>query len=287
MISGYENLARATFTCTPTDADTGRLDVAPDPPAYGTKLRWSAPKLIAAANERAPGANVRTLHVYAARPREGRPRHGGRSPAPQPTTPAATVQRRTPQDGYRGALEAHRETAPPRRVDPGTAEAVGRQTRAMREPRQRAFPESGTSSDDQPTPIEAARVQRRRESDATRALALRRGGTRRPGGRRGRPPCRSPLCCEPRSDRSSCREVTVGQPRAREAVGAGQTDRVRMGDPRAARKKTSKSSKRRQQVLARREHVLYPGYVFCSPSEAEQALGGARAGELLAQHGES
>ncbi|MFF3062435.1 hypothetical protein [Streptomyces sp. NPDC057909] len=52
-----------------------------------------------------------------------------------------------------------------------------------------------------------------------------------------------------------------------------------------ARKKTSKSSKRRQQVLARREHVLHPGYVFCPPSEAEQALGATRAGELLAQHG--
>ncbi|MEU1458616.1 hypothetical protein [Streptomyces avermitilis] len=32
------------------DADTGRLDVVPDAPAYGTKLRWSAPKLTAAAN---------------------------------------------------------------------------------------------------------------------------------------------------------------------------------------------------------------------------------------------
>ncbi|MDT6988052.1 hypothetical protein ACFSUJ_34035 [Streptomyces lusitanus] len=52
-----------------------------------------------------------------------------------------------------------------------------------------------------------------------------------------------------------------------------------------ARKKTTESSKRRQQVLARREHVLYPGYVFCPPSEAEQALGAERAGELLAQYG--
>lgn len=48
-------------------------------------------------------------------------------------------------------------------------------------------------------------------------------------------------------------------------------------------KKTTKSSKRRQQVLSRREHVLYPGYVFCAPSEAEQALGAERADELLAQ----
>ncbi|MFE2039162.1 hypothetical protein ACFXBB_39280 [Streptomyces scopuliridis] len=29
------------------DADTGRLDVVPDAPAYGTKLRWIAPTLIA------------------------------------------------------------------------------------------------------------------------------------------------------------------------------------------------------------------------------------------------
>ncbi|MGW7752655.1 DciA family protein [Streptomyces violaceusniger] len=37
------------------DADTGRLDVVPDAPGYGTKLRWSAPKLIAAANTEALG----------------------------------------------------------------------------------------------------------------------------------------------------------------------------------------------------------------------------------------
>ncbi|MCX4658143.1 hypothetical protein [Streptomyces uncialis] len=29
------------------DADNGRLDVAPDAPAYGTKPRWSPPRLIA------------------------------------------------------------------------------------------------------------------------------------------------------------------------------------------------------------------------------------------------
>ncbi|MEV6810248.1 DciA family protein [Streptomyces sp. NPDC051132] len=45
------------------DADTGRLNVAPDAPAYGTQLRWSAPKLIAVANEMVREANVRALHV--------------------------------------------------------------------------------------------------------------------------------------------------------------------------------------------------------------------------------
>ncbi len=60
------------------DADTGRLDVAPDAPAYGTKLRWSAAKLVAAANEK----GARRERPHAARPgartREGRARHGGR-----------------------------------------------------------------------------------------------------------------------------------------------------------------------------------------------------------------
>ncbi|MGC4986615.1 hypothetical protein ACLQ18_39500 [Streptomyces sp. DT193] len=60
------------------DADTGRLDVVPDAPAVGTTLRWSAPKLIAAANERVPNANVRALHVLAPAPPGGRPRTSGR-----------------------------------------------------------------------------------------------------------------------------------------------------------------------------------------------------------------
>ncbi|WP_318206181.1 hypothetical protein [Streptomyces sp. SCL15-4] len=51
-----------------SDADTGRLDVAPDAPACGTELRWSAPKLIAVANETVPGANVRALHVLPSAP---------------------------------------------------------------------------------------------------------------------------------------------------------------------------------------------------------------------------
>ncbi|MFF4675185.1 hypothetical protein ACFY1C_36485 [Streptomyces sp. NPDC001279] len=33
--------------------------------------------------------------------------------APQPTTPAAPVERRTPPDGYRRAIEAHRQAARP------------------------------------------------------------------------------------------------------------------------------------------------------------------------------
>ncbi|MEW2577711.1 DUF721 domain-containing protein [Streptomyces syringium] len=69
-------------------ADAGRLDVAPGAPAYGMQLRWIAPKLIAAANERVQGANVRTVRVLAPAPvkagpataADARPRGRLRSP---------------------------------------------------------------------------------------------------------------------------------------------------------------------------------------------------------------
>jgi hypothetical protein len=157
------------------DADTGRLDVVPDAPVYGTKLRWSAPKLIAEANTTAPGANVRTLHVLPPAPGKAGPATAAADPDPQPTAPARPVRtRENASDGYRRALAAHRETAPPRWVDPVIAEAVERQTAAMRELSRRAFPEPETAVTDAPTPIEAARAQCRRQATATEAAALRR-----------------------------------------------------------------------------------------------------------------
>ncbi|MFE7430211.1 hypothetical protein [Streptomyces sp. NPDC057545] len=62
---------------------------------------------------------------------------------------------------------------PERRVDPSIAEAVERPTRAMRALSLRAFPELEVSSEEEPTPIDSVRVQRRREAEATRAVALR------------------------------------------------------------------------------------------------------------------
>jgi pyruvate-formate lyase len=93
--------------------------------------------------------------------------------------------RDTASPGYQQALTAHQAVAPTRHVDPGIAEAVERQTRAMRELSRRAFPEPEASSDDQPASIEVARVQRRRESEATRALALRRARAERAARRAG------------------------------------------------------------------------------------------------------
>ncbi|OII64364.1 hypothetical protein BJP40_02295 [Streptomyces sp. CC53] len=156
------------------DADTGRLDVAPDAPAYGTQLRWSAPKVIAAANERVQGANVRSVHVLAPAPAKAGPATAAAAPAPQPTTPGVPVERRIPPEGYRRAIEAHRQAARPSLADPAIEEAVERQTAAMRELSRRAFPEPNVVPDDAPAPIGQARVERRRQAAATEAAALRR-----------------------------------------------------------------------------------------------------------------
>lgn len=81
------------------DVDTGRLDVAPDAPAYGTQLRWKAPKLIAAANERVSGPNVRSVHVLAPAPVKASPATAAAAPPPQPAAPAVPVERRAPPEG--------------------------------------------------------------------------------------------------------------------------------------------------------------------------------------------
>ncbi|MFF1405087.1 DciA family protein [Streptomyces sp. NPDC058294] len=165
------------------DADTGRLDVAPDAPAYGTQLRWIAPKLIAAANEKVSGANVRTVHVLAPAPMKTGPATAAAAPAPQPAAAAVPVERRTPPEGYRRAIEAHRQATRPSLADPAIAEAVERQTAAMRELSRGAFPEFKAGPDDAPAPIEQARAQRRRQAAATEAAALRRAREEKAGRR--------------------------------------------------------------------------------------------------------
>ncbi|MFI1719233.1 DUF721 domain-containing protein [Streptomyces litmocidini] len=91
------------------DADTGRLDVAPDAPAYGTKVRWIASKLIAVADEKAPGANVRTVHVLPPAPGNPGPATAAADPVSPAPAPAAPAPRPAPSAGYCRALEAHRQ----------------------------------------------------------------------------------------------------------------------------------------------------------------------------------
>ncbi|MFD8689580.1 hypothetical protein [Streptomyces sp. NPDC059651] len=93
------------------DADTGCLDVVSDTSAAGTTLRWSAPKLIEAANAAVSGANVRALHVLAPAHVKDRAARVTAAPGTQPNVLTAPVQRRPPPDGYARA----KRTARPRR----------------------------------------------------------------------------------------------------------------------------------------------------------------------------
>jgi type IV secretory pathway VirB10-like protein len=161
------------------DADTGRLDVVPDAPAVGSTLRWSAPKLIAAANQTVPEAHVRALHVLAPAPVKADPTTAACDPAPQPPRPAAPAERRTPPDGYRRAIEAHRQAARTSRVDPAVAEAVQRQTAAMRALSRRAFPEPEDSPGEAPASAQDPHRPSRQEAEASRRAALRRARSER------------------------------------------------------------------------------------------------------------
>ncbi|MFE6461577.1 hypothetical protein ACFVP0_29475 [Streptomyces cinereoruber] len=101
------------------DAGTGCLDVIPDASAYGTKVRWIAPKLITAANERVPHAGVGSLHVLPPAPGNTGPAITAVDPTSSPTVPTPSVSRPGPSAGYRRVLEAHRQVMS--RVDPAPA----------------------------------------------------------------------------------------------------------------------------------------------------------------------
>ncbi|MEW1699447.1 DciA family protein [Streptomyces sp. NPDC091278] len=149
------------------DADTGRLDVAPDAPAYGTKVRWSAPKLIAAANEQAPGANVRTLHVLPPGAIDTTPPPAADRPAPSATAaPAGPVKtRETASPGYRLALDANRAAVDPAHQRPAVPDAV-RSSPVPADPRE-AFADYRTQARETAAAVQDAAIHRARaERDA-------------------------------------------------------------------------------------------------------------------------
>lgn len=144
--------------------ETGQLDLRPDSPAYATQLRLNA---------------VRTVRVLppGAAPV---PRSASEAPAAAPDASQAPVKtREMGSTGFHQALAAHQAVVPPSRVDPSIAEAVERQTAAMRALSRRAFPEPEAAADDAPAPIEQARTGRRRQADASHAAAVRRARAER------------------------------------------------------------------------------------------------------------
>jgi hypothetical protein len=123
------------------------------------------------------GANLRTLHVLAPAAGKTAPATAAADPDPRPAAPAGPVRtRETASDGYHQALAEHQAARPERHVDQAIAEAIEAQTRGLRELSQRAFPDP---EPDDPNAIETTRARRRREANATHALALRRAHTER------------------------------------------------------------------------------------------------------------
>lgn len=162
------------------DSDTGRLDVVPDLPAAGTQLRWSTPKLITAANQKVPGANVRALHVLAPAPVKAGPATAAAEPAPPPTAPASSMRRADPPEGYREAVAAHRATwTRQQHTNPEIQAAAERQLRErLREPEER-FADGRQALEELRT--KAAVQQRVRPSEVSRARALQRVAAERAG----------------------------------------------------------------------------------------------------------
>ncbi|MEV8455517.1 DUF721 domain-containing protein [Streptomyces sp. NPDC052095] len=163
------------------DAETGRLDVVPDAPAVGTKLRWSAPKLITVANERVPNARVRALHVLAPAPvKTGATTTAAPAPAPQPTAPVAPMRRADPPEGYREAIAAHRAAwTRQQHTNPEVQAAADRQLRErLREPEEH-FADGRQALEE--LRIRAAAQQQVRPSDVSRARALQRLAAERAG----------------------------------------------------------------------------------------------------------
>jgi hypothetical protein len=160
--------------------ETGQLDLRPDSPAYATQLRLISARIIAAANETVRTDAVRTVRVLAVGAAPAPRAAAAQTSAAPPDVPPAPVKtREMASPGFRQALAAHQAVTPAQRLDPGIAEAVERQTRAMRELSRRAFPETDVVPDDAPAPIAAARTQRRNQADVSHAAALRRARAER------------------------------------------------------------------------------------------------------------
>ncbi|MCF2131025.1 DciA family protein [Strepomyces sp. STD 3.1] len=157
--------------------ETGQLDLRPDSPAYATQLRLIGSRIVAAANDAVGTEAVRSVRVLAVGAIGAAPREAPALPAAAPQAPVKTRKEGSP--GFHQVLAAHQAVVPPSRVDPSIAEAVERQTAAMRALSLRAFPEPEAVADDQSAPIEHARIERRRQAAATEAVALRRARAER------------------------------------------------------------------------------------------------------------
>ncbi|MER5966832.1 hypothetical protein [Streptomyces sp. NPDC002057] len=172
------------------------MDVVSDAPAYATKTRWIAPKLIEAVSRMVPAADVRSVHVLVP---SGHTRTAAGSLAvgddsARRARPAAPVKtRETASVGYRRAPEAHRAVAAPRQEDPALAAVVLRQEQARRDLTAIVFPGIEQNQEGAaPQSLEDICAQQRQANDAVRIAAILRAQAERAG----RPlPTTAPALC--------------------------------------------------------------------------------------------
>ncbi|WNI20263.1 DUF721 domain-containing protein [Actinacidiphila sp. ITFR-21] len=119
------------------DADTGRLDLLPDSPAYATQLRMSTARLVAMANQVAGREAVRSIRVLPPGTRTSAPAaEVSPAAAPEPAGPVRT--REDASAGYRQALTALQagKVEQGDKLAPSVRAAIERQNQALRERRE-------------------------------------------------------------------------------------------------------------------------------------------------------
>ncbi|WP_329202840.1 MULTISPECIES: DciA family protein [unclassified Streptomyces] len=163
------------------DAERGELTLRPDSTAWATKARLEASRIITDANRSARTDAVCTVRVLSPGPLPAPIAAAEPVPGSAPVVQGPVRTRETATAGYRRALEAHQQAHTQRQPDPATAAAVGRQNRVLREASRHAFPEPEAVRVDQPAPVDAVLVQRRRDAEAVRLRALHRARAERAG----------------------------------------------------------------------------------------------------------
>ncbi|MEU5425850.1 DciA family protein [Streptomyces olivoreticuli] len=124
----------AHVTAVHFDPDSGRLDLLPDSPAWGTQIRLLAPRLLA--EIRTTTTAIRQINTLAPGTRPHRPAETTAAlPLEEPAGPGPTSGGITPP-GYHAALAALEASRPQRTVDGAVAAAIERQNRSplMHEP---------------------------------------------------------------------------------------------------------------------------------------------------------
>ncbi|WP_063782228.1 DciA family protein [Streptomyces vietnamensis] len=164
------------------DGGSGRLDVVPDAPAYGTKVRWIAPKLIEAVNKAVPNVNVQTVRVLALTSRAATTATSSAAadePAPRPVVLAGPVKTRES-----ASAGCHRAVVPPHQEDPALAAAVVRQEQARRDLADRVFSDIEQDQESEASAsLGKIRAQQRQAAEAVRAAAIQGARVERAAGR--------------------------------------------------------------------------------------------------------